>query len=250
MTLRQWPRSNRPGVSYRNHQYDTALKQIKKVVKLRPGFPGAYYLAGLIRYRQGHYAQAESDFSKGKNYVDPSRASLLCLGRIYGEDGNYADAIRLLTRYGKLLGPKAEPQADTLLARYRNLLGNDAAAPDSAGIASVNDTRPAVPAASLPPVEIMVDSQLAMVTSDTASAGGGTLLAGIREFQADSFENALREFKNASARYPAGPLGAQCIYNSGIRRTTSSACSRMPKINSSRSSTGSGRTPSRPALSS
>jgi TolA-binding protein len=54
------------------------------------------------------------------------------------------------------------------------------------------------------------------VTADTLSEPGQTMLSGIHEFQNGDYDNALREFKAASARFASGSVGAQCLYNIGV----------------------------------
>jgi tetratricopeptide (TPR) repeat protein len=65
-------------------------------------------------------------------------------------------------------------------------------------------------------IEVRIDSQLALVTVDTLSDAGQTLLTGIHEFQNGDYDGALAEFKSASARYASGSIGAQCVYDIGV----------------------------------
>jgi tetratricopeptide (TPR) repeat protein len=199
--------------SFRMHHLDTALRQLKEVIALQPGFTGAYYYAGLIRYQMGQYKLAKINFARGRDYPDPAFTSLLYLGKMYGGEKNYSAAIRELSRYCTVSPSETgKKEAKQLLITYRTLVGTGSVKPDSLAVKNEeSDT-----AADHPALEVRIDSLLSMVTVDTLSDAGQKLLGGIREFQAGNFDKAIREFKKTLAAYPAGAAAVHCMYNTGI----------------------------------
>jgi tetratricopeptide (TPR) repeat protein len=200
--------------NYQANHLDTALRQMREVIVLQPGFPGAYYYAGLIRYRLGQYELAKINFAKGWNYPDSAFTALLYLGKIYGEENNNAQAIRLLSRFCTVTGSEpARKEAKQLLSKYRTRKSPPGKGPDSSAAKSDQID---VAAFDHPAVEVRIDTLIAMVTADTLSDAGQRLLGGIREFQAGNYDKAVREFKKALAAYPSGQTAVQCLYNTGI----------------------------------
>jgi tetratricopeptide (TPR) repeat protein len=201
-------------VNYHRNFLDTALSQLRRVIALQPGFPGAYYYAGLIRYRMGQHRLAKINFAKSGDYPDSTYLSLLCLGDIYGRENDNARAIRLLSHFCTMTESEpARKEAKRLLEKYRARHGAAAKRPDS----SVVKTEPVdLGAFERPVVQVRIDPFIAMVTVDTTTEPGKRLLGGIREYLADKFDNAVREFKKTLAAYPTGQTAAQCLYNTGI----------------------------------
>lgn len=210
---------NRALESFRTQQYDLALKQLKEVIALQPGFPGAYYYAGLIRYERGERTLAKINLLKGKNYSEPEYNGLLYMGTIYGEEKNYPEAVRQLLLFVKKTNSENKrKQGKELLAKYRSCLGKTgiAAKADTAGAPDSSTTRNALMLTEPLMLEVRIDSLLSMVFVDTLSDAGQKLLLGIRQFQAGNFDNAVREFKKTLVLNPTGPVAAQCIYDIGV----------------------------------
>jgi tetratricopeptide (TPR) repeat protein len=202
---------------YDRQAYDTLAIAVRGVLDNEPGFPGAYYYAGIARYHLGEYEKAKINFTKAQGYREHAYIGAFCLGKMYGNEKRYNNAVAELSRYIKNSNSESgKKEARVLLAAYRRLatspVSKKTAHPpeDSAQEAPEENEKEAAS------FEVRIDSLLSMVSVDTLSDAGQKLLLGIREFQAGNFDNAIREFKKTLAAYPTGSVAVQCIYNSGI----------------------------------
>ncbi len=80
---------------------DKALLEIKKAIKKVPGHPGAYYLAGRIRYQKKEYEKAIYNFTKGLAYPKKGYEGRYFKGRIYEHLGKKKKAINEYEGYLK-----------------------------------------------------------------------------------------------------------------------------------------------------
>lgn len=204
---------------YNNGKFDEALQGMRKVIALQPGHAGAYYYAGLIRYRNKQYSHAAINLAKGISYPALGNNAHFYLGKIYGEEKKYAKAIDHLLKY--IAATSYEPgkkEAQELIDSYRRLGGSavlDAVAPTfSTASPGVTDT--ATPREQYLTLEVRIDSLLAMMTVDTLTDAGRKLLAGIRAFTAGRYDDAIIEFRKVLAENPSGTVAAHCLYNTGI----------------------------------
>lgn len=203
---------------YNQEKFGDALKLLRQVLARRPGHTGAYYYAGLIRYRDHQYGPAVINLEKGIAYPELGNNAHYYLGKIYGEEKKYARAITHLFNY--IENSTYEPgkqEAKQLIETYRKLGGAavlDAIAPGSLAAATAADSTP--PREQYFTLEVRIDSLLSMVTVDTLSDAGRQLLGGIRAFTAGNFDDAIREFKTVLATHPSGTVTVHCLYNTGI----------------------------------
>jgi tetratricopeptide (TPR) repeat protein len=203
--------------AFSRQQYDTTLLRLRDVLAAEPGFGGAYYFGGIVRYHLGEFAKAKINFAKAKDYREPSYEGSFVLGKVYGQEKRYGKAVDELTRYVRYSNSESgKKEARVLLAAYERL--KTAPVTKKTVALSVDTARDTAAGGETETValEIRIDSLLSMVSMDTLSDAGQKLLAGIKEFQAGNYDNAIREFKKTLAAYPTGSAAVQCIYNSGV----------------------------------
>ncbi|MBN1757679.1 MAG: tetratricopeptide repeat protein [Chitinispirillaceae bacterium] len=203
---------------YNNEKFDKAIQLLREVLAVNPKHAGAYYYAGLIRYRKKQYHMATINLRKGLGWSELGFNGHYYLGKIYGEQKKYAQAITHLFKYiEKTSYEPGKKEAQELIETYRRLGGSavlDAIAPGTPVAAS--------PADSLSPreryltLEVRIDSMLTMLTVDTLSDVGQQLLGGIHLFTFGKYDDAIREFKKVLAKNPSGTVAVHCLYNTGI----------------------------------
>ena len=191
---------------YEKHQYDSSLEQIRQVLALQPDHAGAFYYGGLIRRRNGQNKMAKINFSRAVDYPELGHNAHFYLGKIFAEEKNYAQAIRQLEMYiEKTSYEQGKKEARDLIEQYKKRPGVQIAA-----------VEPPVPQEHYTQLEIRIDSLLSMMTVDTLTDIGQQLLAGIHEFTAGNYDNAIREFKKVLAENPRGAVSVHCLYNTGV----------------------------------
>jgi tetratricopeptide (TPR) repeat protein len=209
---------------YGEQKYDEALDYMKQTILAQPGYPGAYYYAGLIRRRQGMNEKAKTNFLKALSYSDLGYNAHFYLGKIYGEEKNYAEAVRHLGAYLQQSDYDAgKEEARALIETYSNALkAEKTAIPPVVDIKSIgendlrNEIEKTVPDVPSVPIEVRIDSLLSMVIVDTMTPRGAAMLAGTGAFKEGKFDNAIKEFKQVMLKYPTSDVGAHCAYNVGI----------------------------------
>ncbi len=198
---------------YRKKDYDKAIEEIRNLLTVQPGHPGAYYYAGHIRRDKGQTSMAKINFSKALSHPDLGNSAHYNLGKILGEEGKYAEAVKHLS--ASLSGPAVDfdkKKASALLEKYKGMKP----APQVRTAGKKGGGKGPVAPEKIAPIEIRIDSMLSMMTVDTLTDIGQKLLAGIHEFKAGRFDNAVREFKKVMADNPNGTIAAHCIYNTGV----------------------------------
>ncbi len=124
---------------YRAKDNAGALAAIHKTLAKHRGHPGAYYLAGVIRYNQGEYAKARYNFQKSFPYPDKGNNAHFYLGRIYEKTDKPMEAIQSFRTYIKGgASPEGKRQAE---ARIADLQARSPSKPT----ASVAPTAPTAP---------------------------------------------------------------------------------------------------------
>ncbi|MBN1575813.1 MAG: tetratricopeptide repeat protein [Chitinispirillaceae bacterium] len=204
---------------YNKEQYGKALQEFRQVIARRPGHPGAYYYAGLIRYRDKQYHKAIINLKKGLAFKELGNNAHYYLGKIYGEQRNYAKAVGHLFNYIETTTYEpGKKEAQQLIESYRTLGGTavlDAMAPGRPSADEKSDSS-ASPREQYLTLEVRIDSLITMMTVDTLSDAGRQLLAGIRAFTGGKYDDAIHEFKKVLAAHPSGTVAVHCLYNTGI----------------------------------
>jgi tetratricopeptide (TPR) repeat protein len=209
---------------YNQGKYNEALPPLKKAVGLDRGYAAAFYYGGLIRYKLGQTDLAKVNFTKAFSYPEGAGPSHFYLGKIYGAEKNYKEAIGQLNEFVET-APESDQkkEAVALLSHYKELTGDKSPMPRAAKTADDSEkakrgplAEPIGPESSLVTIEMRIDSLLTMVVVDTLTDAGQAMLSGVRAFMVGRYDDAIREFKNVSISYPANKVAAQCIYDIGI----------------------------------
>jgi tetratricopeptide (TPR) repeat protein len=203
---------------YNSEKFDASLRKLKQVIAKHPGHSGAYYYAGLIRFRKNQMSMAGINLTKGLSYPELGHNAHYYLGKIYGEKKQYAKAISHLFKYiEKATYEPGKKEAQQLIEEYRKKGGAavlDAIAPGRTVAALPTDTM--MPKERYQVLEVRIDSLLTMLTVDTLSDAGQKLLGGIHAFTGGNFDKAIKEFRNVLADHPSGTVAVHCLYNTGI----------------------------------
>jgi tetratricopeptide (TPR) repeat protein len=209
---------------YNQGKYNEALPFLKKAVVLDRGYSAAYYYAGLARYKLGQSDLAKIDFEKGFSYPEGAGPAHFYLGKIYGAEKNYREAIGQLNEF-LATAPDGDQkkEAIALLTHYKDLTGDKTplpvtarAAADSGRARRVVQAEPVGSDSALVTIEMRIDSLLTMALVDTLTDPGQAMLSGVRQFIGGRYDDAVREFKKVMVSYPANKVAAQCIYDIGV----------------------------------
>lgn len=212
------------GVSTQNQQLlDNAISHFRKTLKLQPGHSGAYYYAGLIRRRNGQDKMAKVNFEKAISYPELGYNAYFYLGKINGEDKNYKKAIKNLKLYlGKTSYEPGKREAQSLIDRYTsayNALYKDTLKVDikALGEEEMHREISKVPQETVyKPLEVRIDSLLFMSIVDTLTEPGQAMLAGVKSFKENRFDDAIENFKKVMLSHPSGDVTARCLYDIGV----------------------------------
>jgi tetratricopeptide (TPR) repeat protein len=214
----------RDGIESQNNQLlDKALQHFQTAVKYNPEHAGAYYYAGLIRRKFGQNEKAKTNFKNSFSYPDLGHNAHFYLGKIYGEDNKYKQAIEQLGLYIKKTDYEpGKYEAQALIDRYSTLLRamtEDTATIDIVALGKeelIREVSKIPEETKYKTVEIRIDSLLSMVIVDTLSDPGQEMLTGVKLFQNNQFDDAINSFKEVLLKYPNGNVAAHCLYDIGI----------------------------------
>jgi tetratricopeptide (TPR) repeat protein len=207
--------------AYNAGQLEDAVNLLKIVLQNNPSHAGAYYYAGLIRMKKGQMKMAKINFQKAIDFPELGYNAHFYMGKIYGDEKNYSEAINQLNLYiAKSSYDAGKKEASSLIDFYRKSMAPEMI--DSvlkAGAVSV--TPPVAKPVVVAPekyneVEIRIDSLLGMLTVDTLSDLGQQLLGGIKLFQNGDNDKSVKAFREVLATKPSGTPAMHCIYNTGI----------------------------------
>jgi tetratricopeptide (TPR) repeat protein len=206
--------------AYNAGNLDDAVENLKKVLQKNSSHSGAYYYAGLIRLKNGQTKMARINFEKAVNFPELGYNAHFYLGKIYGDEKNYSEAIRQLNLYiSKTSYEAGKKEAETQIETYRKAMAPEMidSVLKGAKISAPSVPKPVVVAPEkYNEVEIRIDSLLVMLAVDTLSNLGQQLLNGIKLFQKGEYDNSVKAFREVLASKPAGTPAMHCIYNTGI----------------------------------
>ena len=199
-----------------------ALQYVKKAVLLKPNWAEAYYYAGMMRYKQGQLDLAKTNFSKSSSF--PS--SHYFMGKIYGTEKYYNGAVKELSTFLTVATDTVQKQdALKLLVDYKRKINDTTAilpaAAQSAPATPQVEAEPVQPAPVAPEpacavVEMRADSFMTMQVVDTLTNQGQAMLAGVNEYKAGHFEEAVKTFKKVMSSYGSNNVTIPCVYDIGI----------------------------------
>jgi tetratricopeptide (TPR) repeat protein len=206
---------------YNQGKFNEALPFLRKAVLLDRGYSAAFYYGGLIRYKLGQPDLAKVNFTKAFSYPEGAGPAHFYLGKIYGTEKNYREAIGQLTEFlGTAPEGEQKNEAVALLQHYKQLTGDKSPIP--ASVKKAPETAKAVHAepvgsdSGFITIEMRIDSLLTMAVVDTLTDAGQAMLSGVRQFIVGRYDDAVREFKKVMVSYPANKVAAQCIYDIGV----------------------------------
>ena len=210
----------------RNNNNDDLNRSLQFIAQARretPGFPAAYYYAGLIRRRFGQNEAARVNFSRAVNDPDLGFNAHFYLGRIYGDMRQFQNAIRHLEIYiSKTDFAQGKIEAQNLIDTYRRVMEADRAANPPIDIRAVarDDMREALselpPQVELREIELRIGRDLTMAIVDTTTDEGQSLLEGVRLFNARQYDRAIDAFRRVMEKYPGRPVVGMALYNIGV----------------------------------
>jgi len=211
-------------VSSQNTQlYEQALLHLRNTLKMQPEHAGAFYYAALIRRRNGQNQMAKINFEKALAYPDLGYNAHFYLGKIYGEEKQYKEAIAQLSAYSaKTDYEPGKREAQSLIERYTaayNAMHEDTLKVDIQAIGREDMHREIskVPEeAAFTPLEVRIDSLLYLSIVDTLTEPGQAMLAGVKSFKDAQFDEAIENFKKVLISYPSGDVAARCVYDIGV----------------------------------
>ena len=61
-----------------------------------------------------------------------------------------------------------------------------------------------------------IDSMISMIVVDTLTDAGQAMLAGVRLFKDNRFDDAIAEFKKIMLTHPKGEVAVRCLYDIGV----------------------------------
>jgi tetratricopeptide (TPR) repeat protein len=200
---------------------DEALLIVKKILKERPRFAEAYYYGGLMRYKQGKFDMAKTNFAKSLSYPEAAVSAHYYMGKIFASEKYAKGAIAELSAFvAKAPDGEQRKEAILLLRDLKKMTGDTTgfavAEPQAPPKRVAQDVEPAIPESGYSIIEMRIDSLLTMEVVDTLTDPGRSMLGGVNEFKAGKFDNAIREFKKTMASYPAAVVSAPCSYNIGV----------------------------------
>ena len=88
--------------AYEKNNCGESVKYWREVLKKEPNNPGAYYYAGVCRFKMNELDNAIINFNKSFDYPDKGFNSNYYLGRIYEQKGDNAKAISYYNKYLQL----------------------------------------------------------------------------------------------------------------------------------------------------
>jgi tetratricopeptide (TPR) repeat protein len=203
--------------------FDTALSHLRTVIAVQPAHSGAYYYGGLIRRRLGQNEKAKYNFVRAVSFPGLGFNAHFYLGKIYGEEKNYPEAIKRLKEYvAKTDYEAGKREAQSLIERFEAALTiqkGDTVHVDVKAVAEDDMHREVSkipPETPLAPMEVRVDSLMSLAIVDTLTEQGQAMLGAARAFAAGKFEEAGDLFKKVLVKYPKGDVSARCLFDIGL----------------------------------
>ncbi|MBN1980993.1 MAG: tetratricopeptide repeat protein, partial [Chitinivibrionales bacterium] len=203
--------------------YKEALEQHLRVLKRQSGHSGANFYAGMIYRKLGDTARAKTHLIKGTRFGILGNDANFYLGKIFGSEQKYKEAIAYLSKYsekteyepGRLEAKKLiDEYATNLRARLGDTVKIDLKALGQADMQKEISTISPVP--KYAPVEVVIDSFLSLSLVDTFSKPGQEMLAAAEAFRQQQYDQAINGMRTVASRYPHDDVAVRCLYNMGI----------------------------------
>ena len=102
---------------YYLREYDSALNDINKGIKIVPEWSDAYFFRGLVRFERGQYKAASTDYSKAIKLEKNNKQYYHASGNAYLRQRKYEDAIEDYNKYINLDTTWAVPYYNRSVAK-------------------------------------------------------------------------------------------------------------------------------------
>lgn len=201
-----------------------ALGHIRNALNFSPGYPAAYYYAGLIRRKFGQNEMARVNFENAVNDPEMGYNAHFYLGKIYGEMKKWEKGIEHLRLYREATDyDPGKREALALIEHYQRQFDADKARKkvDVAAVAhkSITTEFNDLPETrKLSEIEIRLDNLLSMVVVDTLTQEGQDMLKGVRLFNENEFDKSVEAFYEVLEKYSRGVVAGYSIFNIGVCR--------------------------------
>lgn len=201
-----------------------AMVHIRKALKFSPGYPAAYYYAGVIRRKFGQNEMARINFENAIYDAELGYNAHFYLGKIYGEQKKWEKGIEHLRIYREATTyAPGKREALAMIENYQRQLDADRArkkvdVKDVADVTLSTEMNDLPKSRKLSEIEIRLDNLLSMVIVDTLTQEGQDMLAGVRHFNNNEFDKSVEAFYTVLEKYSRGSVAGYSIYNIGICR--------------------------------
>ena len=203
-----------------NDDLNRSLDFIARARRESPGFPLAYYYAGLIRRRFGQNEMARVNFERAIPDPDLGFNAHFYLGRILGDMERFQEAISHLQQYiEKTDFAPGQVEAQNLIERFQRMI--DAQLRENPPIdmraviqAELRQDINLIPPQELPgEIEMRIGDGLIMAIVDTITDEGQELLVGMRLFNGRQYDAAIEVFRQFMERHPNRPSAGAALFN-------------------------------------
>jgi len=214
-------RSYRAIVQAGKSDFSPAVEHFRRALDLHPGYPAAFYYAGMIRRKVGDNKAAKYNFERAVNDPEQGYNAHFYLAKIYGEERDYASSIHHYEKYrSKTNYEPGRREAESMIAQYQKLVQKIAA--DTVDLEVVHREEIAAEMRKFPQrleiseLQIRIAPLLSMVIADTATVEGQAMLKAVKEFKAKRYDNAIAEFRSVLEKYPRGKVAGLALFDLGV----------------------------------
>ncbi|MDR0303242.1 MAG: tetratricopeptide repeat protein [Chitinispirillales bacterium] len=204
-------------------EHKKSLDFISKALKESPGYPAAYYYAGLIRRKLNENEKARINFERAVNDPELGYNAHFYLGKIYGDMQKYQQAIDNLEKYiGKTNYAQGKSEAQNLINTYKKLMQIEKEKNPPINIKTlvekeITEEISVLPKqVPIPEIEVRIEQNLSMAIVDSATNEGQDLLKGVKFFYNKEYDKAIDEFRKVIEKYPSKSSAGSAVYNIGV----------------------------------
>jgi TolA-binding protein len=146
------------------------------------------------------------------------------LGKIYGDQKDFAAAIDHLQEYSNLTDYEpGRREALSLIERYEKQMASDTKDEKDEQSQRIRETvdqelNRLPDQAPLGKMELRLDTLLSLMIVDSTTDEGQAMLAGVHAYRDKEFDKSIEAFYKAIEKYPSGSVAQYSLYNIGIAR--------------------------------
>ncbi len=225
--------------AYEKNNCGESVKYWREVLKKEPNNPGAYYYAGVCRFKMNEFDNAIINFNKSFDYPDKGFNANYYLGRIYEQKGDNAKAISYYNKYLQLTtSAEGRTEVKGRIAKLGGVSSSSVAQINSSGSSSssyacnslesclkMEEKRKQDSVAayleSLKNKPLTVGPEKIAVTeyggsfafASTTEAGSADLQKALNLVQKKSFQSAIDALQTVRQKFPGTPNSMAAAYN-------------------------------------